>query len=157
MWPLLVALLISLQAPAAPASGLSADLEREARAVEALVIAPCCWSQQVSLHDSPAATEMKADIRRRLGAGQNRQAILAAYVAEHGERILAEPPARGFNRLLYVLPPLLGLAGLGVLILVVRRFMLSGRVGGTTPAAAGAAPASGAYDARLDEELRDLD
>jgi hypothetical protein len=31
------------------------DLEREARAIETMLIAPCCFSQQVSVHQSAAA------------------------------------------------------------------------------------------------------
>jgi cytochrome c-type biogenesis protein CcmH len=149
----LFALVVAVQLPA-PAPVLSPDLEREARRLESKVIAPCCWSQQVSVHDSPAATQMRTDIRRRLAAGEGETVILAAYVAEHGERILAEPPATGFTRLLYFVPPVLGILGIGMLVVVVRRFAQRGA--GSTPAVAAAGPA-GALDRRLDEELRDLD
>ncbi len=162
MWPVVVALLLSVQTVApmpAPAPTLSPELEREAREIEALVIAPCCFSQQVSVHNSPAATEVRRDIRVRLAAGQDRTRILAAYTAEYGDRILAEPPARGFNRLLYVLPPILGVAGIGLLFLVVRNFTRRGRTatGATAVPATPAAPAPGELDDRLDEELRNLD
>jgi cytochrome c-type biogenesis protein CcmH len=163
MWPLIVALLLSVQTVAPlpqPAPTLSPELEAEARQLEALVIAPCCFSQQVSVHNSPAATEMRRDIRVRLAAGQQRPAILAAYTAEYGERILAEPPARGFNRVLYVLPPILGLAGIGVLFFVVRKFTRRARTSPAAEASAAAptpAPRQTAMDDRLDEELRNLD
>ena len=158
MWPVVVALLLSVQTVApmpAPAPTLSPELEREAREIEALVIAPCCFSQQVSVHNSPAATEVRRDIRVRLAAGQDRTRILAAYTAEYGDRILAEPPARGFNRLLYVLPPILGLAGIGLLFVVVRNFTRRGRT--ATAARPAPATAPGELDDRLDEELRNLD
>ena len=160
MWPSLVALLLSLQTVApmpAPAPALSAELEREAREIEALVIAPCCFSQQVSVHNSPAATEMRRDIRVRLAAGQDRPRILAAYTAEYGDRILAEPPARGFNRVLYLLPPILGLAGIGLLVVVVRNFTRRGRVAPAAATPNDATPARREMDDRLDEELRNLD
>jgi cytochrome c-type biogenesis protein CcmH len=163
MWPVIVALFVATQTVATvPAARppLSAELEREARQIEALVIAPCCWSQQVSVHNSPAATQMREDIRQRLASGQDRAQILQAYTAEYGDRILAEPPARGFNRLLYVLPPVLGLAGIGLLVVVVRRF--TNRSQRAAPAEAPATVAQGAGagaadDERLDEELRNLD
>lgn len=44
------------------------DLERDAREIEAALIAPCCFSQQVSVHQSPAADEVRKDIRKRLAA-----------------------------------------------------------------------------------------
>ena len=61
-------------------AGVAADVEREAREIEAMLIAPCCFSQQVSVHQSPAADEVRADVRARLAAGETRQQILDAYV-----------------------------------------------------------------------------
>jgi len=159
MWPLVVALLLSVQTVVPmpeKAPTLSPELEAEARQIEALVIAPCCFSQQVSVHNSPAATEMRRDIRVRLAAGQKRPAILAAYTTEYGDRILAEPPARGFNRVLYVLPPVLGVAGIGVLFVVVRSFTRRGRKS-PAPEASTATQDKGELADRLDEELRNLD
>ncbi|HOQ61670.1 MAG TPA: cytochrome c-type biogenesis protein CcmH, partial [Vicinamibacterales bacterium] len=83
---------------AAAAAAVPVD-EREAKRIEALLIAPCCWSQQVSVHQGPVVDEIRQDIRRLLGEGKTRQQILDVYVARYGDRILAEPPARGFSRL----------------------------------------------------------
>jgi cytochrome c-type biogenesis protein CcmH/NrfF len=116
------------------------DLEREARALEAMIIAPCCYSQQVSVHQSPAA-------------GETREQILNAYVSQYGKRILAEPPAEGFDLALYVLPPLLLILSAALVIVVIRRF--SHRPADVTPVERPVSSAT--YDARLDDELRDLD
>ena len=80
-------------------------------------MAPCCWAQQVSLHQSPAADEIKQNIRRLLAEGKTSEQILDSYVAEYGDRILSEPPARGFSRLIYVAPWvfLIGSIGLEVI------------------------------------------
>ncbi len=130
-----------------------ADLEREARALEAMLIAPCCYSQQVSVHQSGAADDVRKDVRLRLAAGETRQQILDAYVAQYGKRILAQPPAEGFDLALYVLPPLLLIGSAALVVTLVRRFSSRPAV-----AAADAPPiASAGYDARLDDELRDLD
>lgn len=131
-----------------------ADLEREARALEAMIIAPCCFSQQVSVHRSAAADEVRKDVRARLAAGQTREQILDAYVAQYGKRILAQPPAEGFDLALYVLPPLLLVASAALVIVVLRRF--SHRPAAVTEVATTPA-ASSTYDERLDDELRDLD
>lgn len=130
------------------------DLEREARALEAMIIAPCCYSQQVSVHHSPAADEVRKDVRARLAAGETREQILNAYVAQYGKRILAEPPAKGFDLALYILPPLLLIASAALVIVVLRRF--SHRPAAVTEVATTPA-ASSTYDERLDDELRDLD
>jgi len=63
----------------------------------ALSVAPCCFSQQVSVHPSAAAQEVKRDVRRPLAAGETQQQILDAYVAQYGKHILAEPRAEGFD------------------------------------------------------------
>jgi cytochrome c-type biogenesis protein CcmH len=135
---------------------LPPELEKEARTLETKLVAPCCWSQQVSVHQSPAADEVRQDVRRRLGRGENPQQILDDYVVQFGERILVEPPARGYKLMLYVLPPIaLVLSGAAVTMWVRR----AARQGAAVPAAEPAArtPTGDAYAARLEEELRDLD
>jgi cytochrome c-type biogenesis protein CcmH len=139
------------QAPA------GAELEREARAIEAMLIAPCCFSQQVSVHQSPAAEELRQDIRRRLAAGETRQQILDAYEKRYGTRVLAEPPARGFSVALYVIPPLLFLASIGLVVMLVRRFTSPGEVASGAAGESRALGTATRYEPRLDEELRDLD
>jgi cytochrome c-type biogenesis protein CcmH len=100
---------------------LDPDLEAEAKQIETLLIAPCCWRQPVSEHYSAAADQIRTEVREMLASGLTRDQILQKYVAEYGERILSKPPARGFNSLAYFLPVLFLAAGAGVAVLVVRR------------------------------------
>lgn len=130
------------------------DLEREAHEIEAMLVAPCCWTQQVSLHQSEAATKIKQEIRASLRRGLTRGQILDAYVAEYGPAILIEPPARGFGASLYVLPVVALLASALVVGLVIRRF--TRRVPPSEPAGQ-PLPLNGELSDRLDDELRDLD
>lgn len=159
MQPVLLAFLaFSVAAVPDPAS-----LEREAKQIERLIIAPCCWTQPVSDHYSAEAEEIRVGIRRLLGEGKTRDQILAVYVAQYGERVLSEPPARGFKAGLHVLPwVMLGLGGLVVALLVVHaRFRrpvavesgpdVQGQPAGGTP------EGDKAYADRLDEELRKLE
>lgn len=147
-----VALWLAVAAVAAP---LTPALEREAKALEAALIAPCCWSQQVSVHQSPVVDEMKADIRRLLAEGKTRQQILDSYVAEYGDRILAEPPARGFSRVFHVAPWLFLAASVGLVFVVLKRLRPAAVA---TPAASqAAAPPNDDESERIDEELRNLD
>jgi cytochrome c-type biogenesis protein CcmH len=133
------------------------DLEREARAIEAMLVAPCCFTQSVAVHQSAAAAEVREDVRARLAAGETRQQILDAYVRRYGKRVLTEPPAAGFDAALYVAPVIVFLGSIVLMLAVVRRFTAPP---GGVPAAGRApqpAPAGGAYQSRLDTELRDLD
>lgn len=103
----------------------SADLtesqEREARAIEGLLIAPCCWRQPVSVHYSPASDEVRTDIRQQLAAGATRQEILDSYVAKYGEKILAKPTTEGFNALAYFLPVGFLVLGAAVAAIVIKK------------------------------------
>jgi cytochrome c-type biogenesis protein CcmH len=136
----------------------AADLEQEARAIDELLVAPCCFSQQVSIHRSAAADEVKRDVRSRLAAGETRRQILDAYVSQYGKRILAEPPAVGFDLMLYVTPFLMLVASSWAVTIAVRRFSHSrlAASGGSLDDAA-SAMANPELEARLDDELRDLD
>jgi len=130
-------------------------LEREARQLETKLMAPCCWAQQVSLHQSPAADEIKRNIRRLLAEGKTSDQVLEFYVAEYGDRILSEPPARGFSRLIYVAPWVFLVGSVGLVVMVIRRLRA------VSPAPArpeqAAAPPDEAEAERIDEELRNLD
>jgi cytochrome c-type biogenesis protein CcmH len=130
-------------------------LEREAKQLEAKLMAPCCWAQQVSLHQSPASDEIKQNIRVLLAQGKTPQQILDTYVAEYGDRILSEPPARGFSRLIYVAPWVFLVGSVGLVVMVIRRL----RAVNPAPARVekAAAPLSEAEAERIDEELRNLD
>jgi len=152
------------QAPAPTTAVLPVALEKEARQLERMLIAPCCWLAPVSEHASPASEEVKQQIREWLGRGMTREQVLDAFVERYGARILAEPPNKGAGRYLYVAPWLVfGLSALGLVVLVKR---LTASRAAAAPAAktppapaepAAADPDRRAYEERLDDELRDLD
>jgi cytochrome c-type biogenesis protein CcmF len=95
-----------------------------------------------------------ASLQKYIDEGKNHDAILAEFVREYGGAVLAVPSNSGFNSLAWVLPYLLAGFGLVALVLTARRWS-------ARPAAAGAGGADvtldSALDARLDDELRDLD
>jgi len=126
--------------------------ETEAKEIENLLIAPCCWRQPVSVHPSAASDEIKGQIREMLAAGMGRDEIVQKYVAEYGERILAKPPAEGFGSLAYFLPVIFLIAGAIVALLVIRKLRPSAVAQEPSVAAASAASRSD-YSAKLDKEL----
>ncbi len=145
------------------------SLEREARQIETMLIAPCCWSEQVSMHQSEAAEQVKREIRRMLAASMSRQQVLDAFVQQYGARVLAEPPNQGLGRALYYAPWLIGIGSVVLVALAIRRVSRHA-MGGTRdrvseessprpPAATDRVPSTGdaSYDERVDEELRNLD
>ena len=134
--------------------GHPATLEEEARELEHLLIAPCCWRQPVADHLSAEADELRRGIHALLEAGKTRQEILDFYVAQYGPAILAKPPYRGFGLLGYVLP------GVFVLLLggLLWRFLARSRHAALVEPEPRPAPAKDQrYAAQLDQELRELD
>ncbi len=124
----------------------------DVREVASALIAPCCWTQQASIHQSPAARQMRDEIRTMLAAGRTRDEILQTYVARYGTRVLAEPPDRGFSAILHRWPWVTLAASAALLVLILRRTTRPVRT-----AAALLPPIAPGDEARLDEELRDLD
>ncbi|HXH23719.1 MAG TPA: cytochrome c-type biogenesis CcmF C-terminal domain-containing protein [Vicinamibacterales bacterium] len=98
-------------------------------------------------------TEQTALIRRLIDEGRDHGQVLDALVARYGQAVLAIPRDEGFNRLSWMLPYVAGMLALVGIILTARRW--------SRPAAAAAAGGNVAVDptldARLDDELRNLD
>lgn len=146
-----------------PTDAKAAAVEREAKQIETLLIAPCCWKEQVSRHHSEATEKVKEEVRGMLSAGLNRQQILDRFVASYGTRILAEPPNQGFSRLLHHMPWIVGVGSMAGLFLFVRqvtRHRRSREQDETLPerdSTGKAVNGEAAYQQRLDDELRDMD
>lgn len=103
LWVALLLFSSSLVAAAQPGSA-SDDLEARARALASRLMAPCCFTQTVAQHESAAAQEMRVEVRQLLAQGLTDEQIIDHYVERYGPRILAVPPAQGFNQLLYSMP-----------------------------------------------------
>lgn len=65
---------------------------------------------------------MRAVVRDRLRAGESPDQVRAYFVSRYGEWILLEPKMTGLNVVLYVLPVLLVVGGLGLVVFLVRRW-----------------------------------
>lgn len=114
---LVVALAIGASGSDAPAS----DAER-AQAIAGSVRCPTCRGQSVASSDAPAAVQIRADIDRRVAAGQDDDEIEAALVAAYGDGILLNPPSSGVAGLVWVLPVAGFVVAAGALVLALRRW-----------------------------------
>lgn len=97
------------------------DAER-AQAIAATVACPACSGQSVASSDAPAAANLRADIDRRVAAGESDDEIRAAYAARFGEEILLNPPRSGAAGLVWVLPVAGVVAGAAGLAVAFRRW-----------------------------------
>ena len=65
---------------------------------------------------------MRAQITKELRAGRTPDQIRADFVAAYGEWILLSPPQQGLGLLPWLAPGLLGMAGLALLAVTLRRW-----------------------------------
>lgn len=95
---LLVVVLAAAAAMPAAAAGRPtvSDLEDE-------VVCPTCGTT-LDMSTAPIADRMRSFIRTRIAAGDSKQEIKDALVAQFGPTVLAEPPKRGFDLLAWLLP-----------------------------------------------------
>jgi len=119
-----------------------------------------CARDLLSTCTCETAEEARDTIREKLRAGEVRDQILAEYEAKYGTEAMAVPPNHGAFRIIWVLP----VAGIGAgayaMARVVKRWRSPGDgegASGLEPPAVGPALPRDAYDARLDDELKDLD
>jgi cytochrome c-type biogenesis protein CcmF len=130
--------------------------DAEKRVGERLVCfcgSPGCGKEIVGTCACSEAAKMRGDIRALFDAGKTEEEVIDFYVSRYGTEILSAPPDRGFNRLAWLFPYVVG-AGGGVLIGVTA--LRWSRRAQQRPA--GAAVAEDPVLAeRLDDELRILD
>lgn len=67
--------------------------EQKARVqrIEDAVLAPCCYTEPVSRHQSEVAVKMRIEIAKWVSAGRADQEILDTYVQQYGTRVLVDP------------------------------------------------------------------
>jgi cytochrome c-type biogenesis protein CcmH len=125
-------------------------------ALEQRLVAPCCWVQTLDVHDSPVARDLRAEIHRRLAAGEPAPKIEADLVARYGDRIRAMPPGNPLAKTAAVVFGAVALAAL-LLVLLVRRWVKRDRTAEAADAPAKDAAARDEYDDELDDQLRKMD
>jgi cytochrome c-type biogenesis protein CcmF len=165
--------LLGIMLAATPAAGQSAPdpqsmsssdmngtvhIENDAeRAVFSSVRCMCgCARNLLSTCSCDEAERSRERIRASMRAGETRDQIVAEYAAQYGSDALAVPPNTGLFRAIWAVPVLAIALGAFALARMLRRWRRNDGTRGPAPAMAGAPPKD-AYDARLDDELKDLD
>ena len=123
---------------------------------ESLVTCPCGFA-----HD------FRIEVRAMMAKGMTLEEIKTEWVRQHGPGAMMVPTNEGANRFLYILPLMMIMGMAAFAVTVLRRFRRAG-VNASARAAAATAPnddgyrdspkaGPDAYDAKLDEELKQLD
>lgn len=92
--------------------------------INSLMCPTCMDHGEILANGSDGGAESaKEDIRQRLASGQTKEQIIADYVAQYGEQILAVPGKTGFNMVAWVLPPLAAIGGTILVFFVISNWV----------------------------------
>jgi cytochrome c-type biogenesis protein CcmH len=97
--------------------GENASRTEQAETIARSVRCPTCRGQSVAESAAPAAQAIRAEIGRRLDAGESRDEIESYLVGRYGSDILLTPPRGGVGGLVWVVPVVVivgAAAGLGL-------------------------------------------
>lgn len=73
-------------------------------------------------HNCSSKAEMDELIQKKIAEGKDETSILQDLVLRYGVKVLASPPAKGFTLAVWILPGVALVAGLTVLIVLVRKW-----------------------------------
>jgi cytochrome c-type biogenesis protein CcmH len=119
---------------------------------------PVCENTPLDVCPTQACIEWRELIRDLLAEGKTEAEIKEYFVDRFGDRVLAAPPARGLNWLVYVIPPIAILAGVFILYSAIRawRQPLPAASAPSGVESQAEAPLNDEYTKRIEEELRKL-
>ena len=96
LWILLPAALTLVIVAGAEAQG-EVPTDDEVNQVAKKLYCPVCPNTPLDVCETKACQDWRAQIRDQLAAGWSEQDIIDYFVAQYGERVLAEPQRRGFT------------------------------------------------------------
>jgi cytochrome c-type biogenesis protein CcmH/NrfF len=59
--------------------------------LEHAVLAPCCYTESVAIHQSEIALKIRMEIAKSVAAGKPDQEILDTYAGLYGSKVLVDP------------------------------------------------------------------
>jgi len=116
---------------------------------------PVCPNTPLDVCETKACQDWRAQIKDELGAGWTDEQVIQYFVAQYGERVLAEPRRSGFTSFVWLLPVLSVIIGL----VVVAQILRSWKARRPTPVLVEPAPPPDVPPevlARLEKELREM-
>lgn len=125
----------------------------QVNAVARQLYCPVCENTPLDVCPTEACRQWRALIRQMLAEGKTQDQIKQYFVDNYGARVLGEPPRTGLNWLVYIIPPVIILAGAVFLFRALRMWTKPT----TASAGLGSAPNEAPQDdyvTRLEEELK---
>jgi cytochrome c-type biogenesis protein CcmH len=147
---LVMGLLLTFTGPA-----LAQDIrpsDDDVNAIAKGIYCPVCENTPLDVCPTQVCAQWRELIREQLAMGWSEAQIRQYFVDQYGDRVLASPPARGLNWLVYVLPPVAILSGAFILFRTLRTWKKP--LPEVHAEAVEAAQEKDEYIARLESELR---
>jgi cytochrome c-type biogenesis protein CcmH len=113
---------------------------------------PVCENTPLDVCPTEACRQWRDLIRQKLEQGWSEGQIKQYFVDQYGTRVLGDPPANGFNWLIYLIPPVIIVAGGFLLFRVLNRWKRTS--GASSASAKGDREPNAQYVARLEDELK---
>lgn len=109
---ILLALSMTLRLPSLPAAVVDeTELDIQTREIAKTLRCTVCQTENIWESGAPLAQQMRNVIRERLAQGQTPEEIRAYFLSRYGDYILMQPPKRGINWVIWILPFLLLVIG----------------------------------------------
>ncbi len=116
--PVLLLLAVIIALPASAQEPFPSD--DDVNAIAKQLYCPVCENIPLDVCPTQACIQWRQTIREKLSEGWDETQIKAYFVEQYGDRVLAEPPRRGLNWLVYIIPPLAFLGGIVILYRALR-------------------------------------
>jgi cytochrome c-type biogenesis protein CcmH len=143
----------TLAALLAPPAALAVTARTTLPAIESQAMCVTC-KIPLTVAQSPQADRERAFIAHLIATGQDEAQIKRELVREYGPAVLALPSTHGFDLTVYVVPPVVVLALLGLVALLLPRWRRRARAAsGPTPADSSQPALSPTDTARLDADM----
>jgi cytochrome c-type biogenesis protein CcmH len=159
-WTLTLVLVLSGLVTATVFAQESTPTDDEVNAIAKDLYCPVCENTPLDVCPTDACKEWREEIRDLLAEGKTEEEIKRHFVDYYGARVLSEPPRTGFNWLIYVVPPIVIVAGVFVLFRAFRAWSQTSETdivpggGADTGEDDDALELDDEYIARLEEDLK---
>jgi cytochrome c-type biogenesis protein CcmH len=129
--------------------------DNEVNAIAKQLYCPVCENTPLDVCPTQACHEWRELIRQMLAEGKSEAEIKQYFVDYYGARVLSEPPREGLNWLVYIVPPVVILAGAYLLYRGLRSWVKpAGAEAGSGSESKAQTPVEDEYMSRLEDELR---
>ena len=153
-WIAIFILVLSALATATVFAQGSTPTDDEVNAIAKDLFCPVCENTPLDVCPTDACKEWREEIRGMLADGKTEEEIKQHFVDYYGARVLSEPPRTGFNWLVYVVPPIVIVAGVFVLFRALRAWSQPSEIEADESADDDASEIDDEYIARMEEELK---